>query len=434
LQSALLVFDTEGGFRRFLAADPQSGYDLRQACNEEIFLLESLVSSPAITALQESLAEAIAPGEFPAQPPADPREAFDILKNPLNEQELPRFHPQLVDSAVNEIERLIRAGTPPGEIVLLAPYLSDALRFSIMNRLEAHGIPARSHRPSRSLREEPASQALLTLSALAHPAWEIQPTRFDVAYAFQMALASDLVRAQLLAEIVYRPRGLELTDFEDIKPDMQERITYLLGDRYTQLQAWLLDYRSQPPLPFGEALSQPGFGYHGNLDAARTAASLVESARKFRAAMQPIQGDPADLGREYLAMLADGVIAAQYLQPYQQAEDAVLVSPATTFLMMNRPVSYQFWLDVGAGGWYERLSQPLTHPFVLSRHWEVGRAWGDADELAAQAESMKRMVGGLLRRCRNQVTLGISDLGESGYEQRGELLRAFQKVLQGAGR
>jgi len=26
--------------------------------------------------------------------------------------------------------------------------------------------------------------------------------------------------------------------------------------------------------------------------------------------------------------------------------------------------------------------------------------------------------------------LGLSELGESGFEQRGELLRAFQKVLQ----
>ena len=35
--------------------------------------------------------------------------------------------------------------------------------------------------------------------------------------------------------------------------------------------------------------------------------------------------------------------------------------------MMNRPVTVQFWLDVGSSGWYERLDQPLTHPQVLSR-------------------------------------------------------------------
>jgi hypothetical protein len=42
---------------------------------------------------------------------------------------------------------------------------------------------------------------------------------------------------------------------------------------------------------------------------------------------------------------------------------------------------------------------------------------------------MARLVSGLLRRCRERVYLGIAELGESGFEQRGELLRAFQKVL-----
>jgi len=43
---------------------------------------------------------------------------------------------------------------------------------------------------------------------------------------------------------------------------------------------------------------------------------------------------------------------------------------------------------------------------------------------------MSRLIGGLLRRCRERVYLGLAELGESGFEQRGELLRAFQKVLQ----
>jgi hypothetical protein len=41
------------------------------------------------------------------------------------------------------------------------------------------------------------------------------------------------------------------------------------------------------------------------------------------------------------------------------------------------------------------------------------------------------LTSGLLWRCRERVYLGMSELGESGFEQRGELLKAFQKVLQG---
>ena len=110
-------------------------------------------------------------------------------------------------------------------------------------------------------------------------------------------------------------------------------------------------------------------------------------------------------------------------------KDAVFVAPAHTFLMMNRPVTIQFWLDAGSSGWYERLSQPLTHPYVLSREWQTGRQWTDADDVQYGKEAMARLVSGLLRKCRERVYLGIVELGESGFEGRGELLRAFQKVL-----
>ena len=130
-------------------------------------------------------------------------------------------------------------------------------------------------------------------------------------------------------------------------------------------------------------------------------------------------------------MVEDGVLAAQYVGAWQEPkDDAVLLAPAYTFLMMNRPVDYQFWLDIGSRGWYERLYQPLTHPYVLSRQWDGQRAWGDADEHAASQERLYRLAAGLLRRCRKQVFLGLSELGEQGYEQRGPLLWAFNQVLR----
>jgi hypothetical protein len=132
-------------------------------------------------------------------------------------------------------------------------------------------------------------------------------------------------------------------------------------------------------------------------------------------------------------MVQDGVVAAQYVRSWQrQPKDAVLLAPAYTFLMSNRPVAHQFWLDVGGTGWWERLYQPLTHPYVLSRRWSGQGLWTDADEYAARQDALAALVYGLLRRCRTQVHLGLSELGESGSEQRGPLLQAIQRVLRGA--
>ena len=43
---------------------------------------------------------------------------------------------------------------------------------------------------------------------------------------------------------------------------------------------------------------------------------------------------------------------------------------------------------------------------------------------------MFRLVLGLVRRCREGVYLGFSELGEQGYEQRGPLLGAIQAMLR----
>lgn len=432
--SALLNYDEGAGYRYFLGGDPATGESLSAVCDEVIEMNDSFVMSEYVEGLSNSLATAIT--KLPTDGIHGSFDIQDVISA--------RYYPELLDSIVAKIKDLLSSFIfPPSEIVILAPYLSDALRFSISHRLEQAGIPWRSHRPSRSLRDEPASQALLTLAALAHPDWNIHPSRFDAAYAFMFALGTDLVRAQLLAEIVYRPKDLRLSTFDEIKPETQERITYALGERYSALRNWLMLYRDSEPLPldhflrklFGEILSQPDFGFHVNLDAVRVAASLIESVQKFRVVLDLTGfGNLSGLGKEYIAMLQDGVIAAQYLESWKsETDDAVLVAPAHTFLMMNRPVTVQFWLDPGSNGWVERLAQPLTQPYVLSRGWDPARSWGDADEVNAETESLARLVRGLLSRCREKVYLAIADLGETGFEQRGVLLRAFQRVLQEMG-
>jgi hypothetical protein len=435
LDSALLLYDTNAGYRSFLGGDALTGFELNQFCDEVIELKESFVwQNENIREVSKSLVSAIKGEEY----------VPEINLEPAMQYVLKKYHPEMIDAVVDEVKSLISNSLiSPSEIVILAPYLSDALRFSITNRLDAENIPWRTHRPSRSLKDETASKTLLTLSALAHPHWNTRPTKFDVAQAFMFALNTDLIRAQLLTDIVYRQKDLRLSTFDEIKPDIQERVTYSLGERYTTLRNWIEEYRSSFPTPldfflrklFGEVISQNGFGFHTNLDSVRIAASLIESIKKFRNAMEPsiigMDTPSFDLGREYLSMLEDGVIAAQYLESWRSEDkDAVLVAPAYSFLMMNRPVTIQFWLEPGSSGWNQRPSQPLTHPYILSRHWIDGKLWTDADEVEAEKITLARLVGGLLSRCREKVYLAISDLGESGSEQRGSLLRAFQKVLQ----
>ncbi|HSF79827.1 MAG TPA: DEAD/DEAH box helicase [Anaerolineales bacterium] len=441
--SATLVFDTQAGYRRFLGADPEGGLKLKELCPDNTVFNNSLVTSPPVQTLGSGLAGSLNVGDISRD-----GQDFTLSEDPLAalEYDYHRFFPQMLDWVAAQIHELVSdRGVPPGEIVVLAPYLSDALRFALTNRLEAYGLPCRSHRPSRSLREEPVTRSLLTLAQLAHPAWELHPTSYDVAYTLMQVLEGmDLVRAQLLAEIVFRPGkgAFALSSFDIIRPEVQERITYRLGNLYERLRLWLAEYAQGPEAEldhflarlFGELLSQPGYGFHEYYAAGEVTANLVESVQKFRwVAGEMLQQSEVPLGKEYLLMVQDGVIAAQYIRSWQvQPDQSVLLAPAYTFLLSNRPVDYQFWLDVGSRGWFERLYQPLTHPYVLSRAWPDGRIWTDADEFEVSQESLYRLVLGLLRRCRQGIYLGLSELGEQGYEQRGPLLLAFQRLLRHA--
>ncbi|MBN1536098.1 MAG: hypothetical protein JW908_05150 [Anaerolineales bacterium] len=444
-ESALLIYDTDGGYRRFLGADPQSAYSLKEQCTSQACFTNSFVKTMPIEALENDLSEILNPE---SHKPAHRSE--NIPKNQSDPRTALahgffRYYPEMLDWIAGQVQELVQYGLPPGEIVILAPFLSDALRFSIMHRLEDLHIPCISQRPSRSLREEPVTQCLLTLAYLAHPEWKdsYPLSKFDVAYALMQAIGGmDLIRSQLLSEIVFHPRKNvpQLTSFSIINPAMQERITLQLGDKYETLRLWLEAYQQEPPQEldhficrlFGEVLSQPEFGFHTNMKSGEVTANLIESIQKFRwvAGDQLVQAGKST-GLEYLEMVRQGVIAAQYLRSWEtDINDAVLISPAYTYLISNRPIEVQFWLDIGSRGWFERLYQPLTHPYVLSRHWETGRPWTDAEEISASQDTLARLTQGLLRRCRQKVYLGLSILGEQGYEQHGPLLSAFQRLLQ----
>ncbi len=496
--SALVIYDWEAGYRRFLGADSRGAYRLKTLCNKYVNFTDSFVTSPEVHTLEAKLARALGAKQsaepvavvmgrgrarvdasamsFDAQPaepaaPALPSDGAGV--RPALDFTSHRYHPEMLDWVADEIAGLVHGrGVAPKQIAVLAPFLGSGLRFALDNRLTARAVPVRSHRPSRSLREEPVTTCLLTLAVLAHPAWGAPPSKFDVAYTLTQAIDEmDLVRAQLLTDVVYRVRdgAPVLGSFADIEPAMQERITFLLGGRYEGLRSWLgaqanerrktkderrpsigrghssLVTRHSSELDhflarlFGELLSQPGYGFHGNFSAGEVTANVIESARKFRQVMgrAALGAQTADAGpkkmlaQEYVGLVQEGVVAAQYMRSWRrQPTDAVLLAPAYTFLMSNQPVEHQFWLDVGSSGWWERLNQPLTQPYVLSRTWQAGAEWTDLDEYAARQEALHALALGLVRRCRTQIHLGLSELGEQGVEQRGPLLRAIQRVLR----
>lgn len=434
LQSSLIIFDRDAGYRVFLGASPVTGFELSQFCERKVEFLDPFTFTTSLQGFQSSLS-----GALRKEPP--------VLSNfPTGLTDVFSIHfessyPQMVAEVAFQIQSLVDRGVAPEEIVVLAPYLSDSLRFLLTSALDKLSIPSFTHRPSRALRDEPATHCLLTLSALAHPGWNIKPSVYEIATALFQAIDNlDLARAHILSKQGARlaKPPLPLANFESFSNDYKNRSTYYFGSKYQEILDWLNEYIDQSPEPldhflirlFGELLSQKGFGFYNDYNKAQISSQIIESIQKFRQSSGEVLAfSQEELGAEYFKMVKTGVLANQFLQTWtDKSTNAVFLAPAYTFLLNNRPVEYQFWLDVGSRGWYERIYQPLTNPHVLHRNWHIGTPWRDAEELSLNLENLSCITTGLIRRCKKKIYCFLTDLDERGYEQKGLLVQALNSV------
>ncbi len=437
--SALLIQDTGGGYRSFLGADPQSSQRFFNLCSNKLIFSNSQVKTSELDTLESALGESLLEhkliNQYYSRNSVLP---FSVLSF--------RFYPEVLDWVVREIQELIdKELAEPFEIAVLTPFLSDALRFSFSARFSEADIPFSTYRPSRSLSDEPAVQTILTLAKLANPGWGLKPTQQEVRSAFLGSIANcDLIRADLLSRMLYRPSddpAKPLKSFDNVNHEMQSRITFTIGEKFESLRVWLFEnsikntefFDHWISRLFGEILSQPGFALHNDFDSANAVSRLIESHRKFRQVLQPTDGlQITGSAQEYIRVLEQGILAAQSLTTWneQTNTNAVFLSPAFSFLMTNRPVKYQFWIDIGSQGWWSRLDQPLTQPFVLNRNWPDGKIWTDFDEVYNNQHTLARITAGLIRRCRSHIFMCTLGYNEQGMEERGALLMAMQNILR----
>ncbi len=432
-RSALLITDSQGGYRTFLGADPKSAQSLRLLCKQHYKLSEDFNSAGKMLEFRSAL-DACIQREPASQPIKD--------LGPILEIRDFRFYPQMLAAVADTVNNLItNDGKKAGEIVILAPYLSDALKFSLTNLLDQRQIPSYTSRPSRMYIEDPAVKCLLTFAKLAHPEWEIPISHYNLRDALVQVIPElNIIRADLVTQTLFTPSRsfVGLRSFDSISSTtMQERITFAVGEKIEKIRDYLNEYQSGENQPldiffsrfFGELLSQKGFGLFNNMQAAESIAQLIYSVKTFRQFLGNVfSRDDISSGIEFIKTLEEGLLPSVFFPRQQKYDNAILIAPAHTFLMENRPVEYQFWLDIGSLGWWERLNQPLTNAYILRRDWRPGDLWTHPLDYDANQEHMQRVINGLMNRCRKKVYTYSVQVNERGSEQRGPLLKAFQML------
>jgi hypothetical protein len=281
---------------------------------------------------------------------------------------------------------------------------------------------------------------MLTYAKMAHPQWELSVTQHALRIAFMQTITNnDLLIADRLSRIIYNTRTRQFNSFAEIKPAIQEQITYQVGKKVEALRSWMNEYQQSDPLYldsfigklFGELLSQPGYPLHSDFTTSTVIARLMASIKNFRWVNQSMkEDDPLTTGKSYIEMVERGILAASSYTSLNDQKDHVLLLPAYTYLSGNYHSRIQFWLDPGNPAWAERLYQPLTHPYVLSPNWPANKPWTQIDEQIHQSETLYRIINGLLLKCSDKVYFCITTLNEQGQEMRGPMLSILQDLFR----
>ncbi len=423
--SAVLVFDEQGGYRRYLAADPQEAWTLSAQCQVHT-MPESLVAGGAVAALANLIQrQLVGPADLTYAGAAEA--VAGVIK--------PRYRRDMVRQVAARI-----AGLRPASVAVIAPYLDGALRYALTNELQAAGVPVRLLRRRGSPRDEPLVRAWLTLAALAHPHWGVVPSEYDVAEGLALAVGwLDRPRAVLAASRLYEPAGPELRPVAALSESEVGRVGPAAVVQLDELRCWLAVWRGTEPLDrffahlFGDLLSSSRFHPQPDLRGAAVCDWLVRAAGQFRRAAPALGlAELSEQGRAFFDSIFEGLVSGDPLpEPELGGEDAVIIATLYAYVLNGPAVDYQVWLEAGATGWWEIPRQPLSNAFVLSPGWVPTRLWTEADSFGLRNQLLARLMRGLCARCGRGVLLATSDLDRRGQRQDGPLWRVLEPLLSG---
>lgn len=427
-ESAAIVYDLGGGYKRFLAADPTGARQFRQRCQNHFDFSQetSFISDERLSHLANLVNNYLHNRHEPMI-----RAGEAVLKLVGG-----RYRREMVIALAGELRRQVDAGVKPADMAIIVPYLDGALRYMLGRFLREAGLPYYFLRRRSSPREEPRVRAWLTWLALAHPHWGVQPSAYDVAEALHLSIAGlDPARAALIARHLYQADPPQLQAAEHLPARERERIGAEALALAEKLRLWLEAEGGAQPLDvflhrlFNELLAQPPFQPEPDLAGAAVCQWLVERAGRLRrsAAAMGLQ-DAAQLGEAFIQGIYEGLVTADPPELGEPPDlEGIMISTIYGYLLAGRPAAIQVWLETSAASWWDIPHQPLSNAFVLTPAWPADRPWTMQEDHATRHELLGRIIRGLTARCREGVILAYSDLGRRGDRQDSPLWRALRR-------
>ncbi len=428
-QSAAISYDDGGGYRWFLAADPQGSrrFELNA---QHVYRFEQPLASTAPIRHVAAVVEARTQGNLipHAIEKIDPAIFVAVIKT--------RYRREMVIALADKLAKMIHEeDVPADEIAVVMPYLDGSVHHVLTQAFKRHGVPLNLVRRRAAPREEPHVRAWLTWVALAHPDWGVHPTAFDVAEALGISFGRlDPIRAAILADAVYPQHLVRLIPAAQLDPIIVARVGEDTVAHYEHLRVWLEENRDKHDLDhfiyhlFADVLATADFQPEPDLAAAGVCDWLVKMAGRLvdAAAALKLNGS-IEIGQAFLHSINQGLVTGNPPEMGDPPDpDGVFVSTIYGYLLRGKAVRYQVWMDAGATGWWDYPRQPLSNAFVLAESWDDERQWTPNEENRVRQSLVTRFAHGLTSRCKEGIILATSDLDRRGQFQDGPLWRALQ--------
>lgn len=428
-ETTALAYDSGGGYKRFMAADPKGANQFFSRCQNVFYFEDSYTTRPALPDLANLVENYLLDAKNPS--PNAGQAIAGIIGG--------RYRREMVNDLARYLAELIQEkDLALHEVAIIAPYLDSTLRYTLAQALRNEGLPYFLLRRRSSPRDEPRVRAWLTWLALAHPEWGIVPVVYDVAEALSLSIAGmDPARAQLVAERLYDPGGPMLLPAELLSLEIAGRTGLHLVELVEELRLWLRDNgRGMYPVDvflhrlFTMLLATPRFQPEPDLRGAAVCDWLVRTAGRLRWAAEPMgYRTTRDQGVAFIEGIQKGLVSANPPDIGDPPDPAgMMVSTIYGYLLAGRPVRYQVWLETAASGWWDIPRQPLSNAFVLAQSWDPEQPWTMTEDFAVRNELLSRIVQGLTSRCSEGIILASSDLDRRGARQDGPLWRALYPV------
>ena len=328
-----------------------------------------------------------------------------------------------------KVIELIKNDIKPGEIAIIAPNIDKVMEFTLEHYFEDKGYKLYNFKNSKRLVDIPFAQALITLTLLTNPDWNINIDYSSLHQTISLLLNLDPIRSGLITEEIFKNAYI-LPEIDNLT--LRERVGFNTAEKYDHLKNWINEKKNQDlevphffQLVFGELLA-PLSPSDEDILACR---QMIDSVKKFKSVVESFKDfNQKELGKDFIELIYNGTIAAEVLYQNEHNKDQIIL--ATPYKFLQNPqidsVKYLFLLDISSNSWLKSIAKELSNPYIFSPQWKNERNWDDDLDQSLRKIQLVDFFQSIVSKSKKGLYLNDSYLNSRGWEQDGKLFDWLQ--------